>query len=159
MNKKRISYSFITMLMILTISVTAFAALTETSAREIASKWMPDGTTYRLTKEDADEFEVYFFNKSLNTNYKVEINKFSAAITEISGKVQDAHGSTIVNISEQQIQAIVMNEFPDATIQKIALDTEDDYQVYEIKFTRGTSQGDMEINPENGSIIKWEIKY
>lgn len=159
MNKKRISYGIITMLIIFAISVTAFAALTENSAREIASQWMPPGTTYRLTQEDHDEFEIYFFNESLNTNYKVEINKHSTAITEISSKVNDAHGSTIVKLSEQQAKEIVMNEFPNAYIQSIKLDNDDNYQVYEVKFTNDTSYGEIELNPENGLIVEWKMKF
>lgn len=159
MDRKKLLGAVVASLTAFTISATALAALNETSARELAAKWVPEQASHVSTKSDQLEYEVVFFNKATAVKYEIEINKLTEKVTEVKTKLQSNRGSQIIHLSEDEVKNIVLSEFPNAAIQKIKLEADDGYQHYEVKFTAGNVRGEMEINPETGVIIERELHY
>lgn len=159
MDRKKLLGAALASTAALVISATAFAALNEASAKELAQKWVPEGAAHVLTKADKLGYEVEFFDKETNVTYEVELNKLTEAVTEIKTKLRNNPGSKIINLNEEDVKSIVRSEFPDANIQKIKLDSENGYQQYEVNFTDGAIRGEMSINPETGVIIERELDY
>ncbi|MDU4962419.1 MAG: PepSY domain-containing protein [Sporomusaceae bacterium] len=144
---------------VLTVSATALAAITEQTATEIAAKWVPASAEHMLTKPDGNEYEVEFLHKGTNEKYKIEVNKQTAAVTEVKTKRLDNRGSQLVSLDETVVRDIVRSEYPDAVIRSVKLDRDDGLQKFEVKFTAGNLRGEMEINPETGVIIERELHY
>ena len=158
-NKKKVLAAVFASLTALTVSATSFALLNENAAREIAAKWVPEGTIHLQTKDDNTEYEVKFFNEATNVHYRIDVNKLTEAVTEVTTRLQNNHGSRIVSLSEAEAKDIVLNEYPGAIIQNIKLEIDDSYRKYEVKFNINKTWGEVDINPETGVIIKRELKY
>ena len=157
--KKLLQITTLASIAILSIASTSFAAMNETAARELAEKWVPEGSIYTSMNVDDHEYEVEFFHKATNEKYEVEISKLTEKVTEVQSKRRHHTGNSSVKLSEAEIKTIVRNEFPDAVIHKIKLETSDKYWEYEVKFTAKGLHGEMEIDPQTGIIIEREIKY
>lgn len=160
MNKrKKIWTAALAAIMALAVSVTAFAALSDTFAREIAEKWVPNGAEYVMTRDHDNEFKVKFFDRSTNTSYEVEVSKWTESVSEIKTERVNDHGSANIRLNEADIKDIVLNEYPNAAITKIKLDRDDGFYKYEVKFHTNSVRGEMEINPETGAIIERDLDY
>lgn len=64
----------------------------------------------------------------------------------------------LANISSQDVEKIVRQEYPGATIQKIERDYDDGRQVYEVDFqTDSIWDGDLTIDAKTGQILERDI--
>ncbi len=143
----------------LSIGATAWAATADT-AKEIASKTMPTSATFSHVKDDGKEYEVYFQDNNQQVKYKVEVNKLTDKVDEVSIKNLADRGGNQNSISETDVRNIIAKDFPDAQIHKVELDNDHGLYKYEVKFSaKGIAQGEYEINAENGNIIEKSLKY
>ena len=155
--KKKIIIATITAFT-LSLGATALAA-TSDSAKTIASKIVPASAEFTYVKDDGKEYDVYFRDTAQNTRYKVEVNKITDQVKEVSIKTADLGGQSI-KISEEQVRNIIYKDYPDANIYKIETDYEHGKIKYEAKFTSSSiKKGEYEINAETGSVIEKSLKY
>ena len=72
---------------------------------------------------------------------------------------QTVLGSPRVILSAADVQDLVRKEFPNATFNKVKLDSDDGLYEYELKFYTPELRGEMKFNPENGALMEKELKY
>lgn len=66
--------------------------------------------------------------------------------------------SALANISTQDVEQIVKQEYPGAQIHKIERDYDNGYQVYEVEFrTDSIWDGDLTIDARTGKILERDI--
>ena len=86
-------------------------------------------------------------------------SKLLAAVLA-AGSIALTAGTAAAAIEASQAEAIVLEEYPSAQIISTELDTEDEIQVYEVKFsTNDIRKGKLTISQDDGKIMECELKY
>ena len=137
----------------------AYAAIDENSAKKIAEKWVPEDSSYLSINSEEDEYEVKFFHAGSEVFYEIEINKITEKVQEVKTRVKNKQGGKVVKLVKEDICAIILREFPTATVTEIELETAGKYKIYEAKFRTREVKGEMDINPETGAILERELRY
>ena len=68
-------------------------------------------------------------------------------------------GSSKIVLSSNDVQNMVLKDYPQAIFHKVELDRDNGLYEYEVKFTAPGVKGNYTINPETGVIFEKELKY
>ena len=137
--------------------------INEEQAKLIAQSNIPypfdiNNNIYITTKYDNDDYEIIFYDKQNFEYNKLDLNRFTNIVTEISSEKTYDKGSQTVNITDIDASNIVKTEFPDAQIIKIELEVDNGLYVYKVDFNTANRYASYEINPTTGNILERSIK-
>lgn len=147
------------------IAATAFAAelINADQAKSIAEKYVPAGSTYLVTLNELHKYhpyyEVKFYHNPTNTEYEVEVYQNGGNVKEFSMDAKAAIGSSKIALSANDVQNIVLKEYPGAVFYKVELDRDNGLYEYEVEFRAPGLRGEMTLNPDTGAVLDKEIKY
>lgn len=147
------------------VSATAFAAsmINADEARAIAEKQVPAGISFVTTKAELNKvtpyYEVKFYDNANHTEYEIEVLQTNGAIKEYSMEAKAIFGSDKIVLSVNDVQNIVLKDYPQASFHKIELDRDNGLYEYEAKFNAPGLRGKYTINPETGVVMEKELKY
>lgn len=146
---------------ILMISTTQIFAdvLTSEQAKNIALRYVPEGSIHINTKEEYNQFEIKLYNQKDQTAYEIDIDKTTQKPISFDSKSQCHIGGIQVILSEEQAKNIILQEIPQAQFVASYLDWDDGMQEYKISFYTANIQGEYQINAQNGMIVEREIKF
>lgn len=147
---------------LLAMSTSAFAA-TRAEVIAAAKSEIPAGVFMYDYKEDASQkyvTEIKFRDPKTLLDYEVEVDRTIAKVLEVEIKgSNDAKSTTLVK-THDDIEKIILAEYPDA--QKLVIKLEQDRNRYEYEATFTTPkyfEVELELNPVTGAIAKRELKY
>jgi len=147
------------------ISATAFAAslINADEARAIAEKQVPAGVSFVTTKAELNKivpyYEVKFYDEANHTEYEIDVLQTNGAIKEYSMDAKALFGSSKITLNTNDVQALVLKDYPQAVFHKIELDRDNGLYEYEVKFTAPGLRGKYTVNPETGVVMEKELKY
>ena len=158
--KKTVALTLAAALSAAALSVTALAAgsMTAAQAEDLAAQYVPDGSEKTWTEYDDGRYEVNFYNSTLQESYEVKVNPATGKVTDFDSSLLDHRGSRTVSLTEEQAGAAVTGELTDAEILSTALDRDDGYQTYEVRFSADGFYGEYTIHPETGAILERDVK-
>lgn len=147
------------------VSATAFAAslINVDEARAIAEKQVPAGISFVTTKAELNKivpyYEVKFYDEANHTEYEIDVLQTNGAIKEYSMDAKALFGSSKITLNTNDVQALVLKDYPQAVFHKIELDRDNGLYEYEVKFTAPGLRGKYTVNPETGVVMEKELKY
>lgn len=146
-----------------TLGATSLYAATTTStvkdnAIKKAMEQVPVNSQILMAVEKGSYYEVKFYNKDKDETYELEIDHATQQVKEFKSKKVSLRGSNTIKLNEEAIKKIVLKEYPNAEILSIALDKDDWLQEYKINISHGNMVGELEINPETGTILKRDFE-
>lgn len=150
---------------VLAISATAFAAtlIGPDQARTIAQKHVPTTSTVVRIENEFNKFapyyEVKFYDSTTHTEYEVDVLQDSGAVRKFSMEAKALFGSSNIVLSTNDIQNLVLKEYPDARINRIHLDRDDYIYEYDVHFSTPNLRGEITYNPETGAVLEKELRY
>lgn len=162
---KKLTAIITTAILCSSVSAVAFAAslINADEAREIAKKQVPATSTYLRTENELNKkvpyYEVKFYDYTTNTEYEIDIFQNSGSIRKYSMETKALFGSSKIVLSANDIQNIILKEYPDAVIRYLELERDNGLYEYEVKFTTPTFRGKMNFNAETGITLEKELKY
>ena len=160
---KKMTTAIVTGLATLAFSASAFAAISADEAKTIAAKEVPASSTHIMTKAEMHKltpyFEVKFYDNATNTEYEIDVLQSNGAIKEYSMDCKTMMGSSKIVLSSNDVQNMVLKDYPQAIFHKLELDRDNGLYEYEVKFTAPGVKGNYTINPETGVIFEKELKY
>lgn len=162
---KKLTAIITTAILCSSINAVAFAAslINADEAREIAKKQVPATSTYLRTESELNKkapyYEVKFYDHTTNTEYEIDVFQNNGSIRKYSMEAKDLLGSSKIVLSANDVQNIILKEYPDAVISYLDLERNNGLYEYEVKFTTPAFRGEMNINAETGITLEKELKY
>ena len=147
----------------LSISATAFAAISPEEAKAIAQKEVPATSTFLRIETEVNKYapyyEVNFYDSTTHTEYEIDVLQKTGAVRKYSMEKKTVLGSPKIVLSANDIQAQVSKEYPGAVIRKIDLEIDNGLYEYEAKFRLPGAIGEVNYNAETGEVLEIELKY
>lgn len=162
---KKLTAIITTAVLCSSVSAAAFAAsfINADEALEIAKKQVPATSTYLRTENELNKkipyYEVKFYDHTTNTEYEIDVFQNNGSIRKYSMEAKALLGSSEIVLSANDIQNIVLKEYPNAVIRYLELERDNGLYEYEVKFTTPAFRGEMNINAETGITLEKELKY
>lgn len=146
---------------LLTGAVPAFAAnsFTMEDAKTVAASYLPSGSTFLRSETDSREYELKYYNESLQELYELEVSRITQSVTKLESQKLDHRGSAKVTLSSAEAEKLVKKQYPAASDLFVWLEEDDGYYVYEVSLTTDDSKIELNIHPETGDILEKEIDY
>lgn len=157
MKKKAMLIALTVLAVTATATMTTFASMTETQARDQAEKYVPAGSTHYKTKLEDGKYEVKFYHEKNAEKYEVELDNATKEFLSFESEKFDDRGGNKVTLTEQQAKDVVTEELPEAEIMQVSLDDNDGYKEYEVTFYTDDYYGKYTIHTEDGAILEREI--
>lgn len=147
------------MLGVMLFSTSAFAAIRGTEAVEAAKTKLPENIVVLGYDEGQDTAIVNFRNPDDLFDYAVEVSLETGKVLKMHMEGASIHGSTIMTKSLEDIEAIILEEYPDA--QEIIITTGQDGNntYYDAVFVTGEFAAEAKINPVTGAFSEREYVF
>lgn len=134
-------------------------AVTKKSARETASRMVPDDSVFQYTEQCKEAFEVVYYSEGEKTYYAVGVSAFTGEVSSVSFVAADDKGSREAVLTEDQVKEIVASDAGEVNVDHVALDTVAGRKKYEVQCSGEGFEASYSINPENGRILEKKIYY
>lgn len=158
---------------ILTVAVSAFAAIlmtvpafgaesaavTKESARETASRIVPEDSVFQYTEQCREAFEVVYYSEGEKTYYAVGVSIFTGEVSAVSSVAADDKGSREAVLTEEQVKEIVTSDAGEVAVDELALDTVAGRKKYKVQCTGEDFEASYVINPESGRILEKRVRF
>lgn len=144
---------------LLAISASAFAA-TPTEIMNAAKAEAPANSIVFVYKEDGkDKVECSLQDPATLLEYTMEIDKTTAKVLEVKIKGATTAKSRALVKTQEEIEKLVLEAYPDAQNLVIKLEKDEDMYQYEAQLaTPKYASVELEINPTTGAFAKREMK-
>ena len=138
---------------------TAFAKNPPKAVLEAARSVVPENAKYGNFKQDNGHFEITFLDTD-KTKYEVEVNSPANEVLKIEvDRIARSESANVV-LTQENIQSLIEQKFPNASNIFIKLDDEDgNFHKYEVEFTTDLFKAEININPETGAFGDEEYEY
>jgi len=134
----------------------ASGALDATNA---AKALAPEGFEYAYTERDGKTYEVHFLNRETFEDYEITVNAETGAPVKIESSLEGAHGSLNIVLTEEEARQILLNEYPEASIEGIVTETDDGLYEITVYFLTNALYGKFDISPETGAVLERDIRF
>jgi len=147
------------MLGVMLFSTSAFAAVRGTDAVEAAKTKLPESIVVLGYDEGQDTAIVNFRDPDNLLDYAVEVSMETGKVLRVHMEGASIHGSTIMTKSFEDIEAIILEEYPDA--QEIIITTGHDGNntYYEAVFVTDEFAAEAKLNPVTGAFSEREYVF
>ena len=147
------------MLGVMLFSTSAFAAVRGTDAVEAAKTKLPESIVVLGYDEGQDTAIVNFRDPDNLLDYAVEVSMETGKVLRVHMEGASIHGSTIMTKSFEDIEAIILEEYPDA--QEIIITTGQDGNntYYEAVFVTDEFAAEAKLNPVTGAFSEREYVF
>lgn len=147
------------MLGVMLFSTSAFAAVRGTDAVEAAKTKLPESIVVLGYDEGQDTAIVNFRDPDNLLDYAVEVSMETGKVLRMHMEGASIHGSTIMTKSFEDIEAIILEEYPDA--QEIIITTGQDGNntYYEAVFVTDEFAAEAKLNPVTGAFSEREYVF
>ena len=147
------------MLGVMLFSTSAFAAVRGTDAVEAAKTKLPESIVVLGYDEGQDTAIVNFRDPDNLLDYAVEVSMETGKVLRVHMEGASIHGSTIMTKSFEDIEAIILEEYPDA--QEIIITTGQDGNntYYEAVFVTNEFAAEAKLNPVTGAFSEREYVF
>ena len=144
---------------VMLFSTSAFATVRGTDAIEVAKTKLPENIVVLGYDEGQDTAIVNFRNPDDLFDYAVEVSLETGKVLKMHMEGTSIHGSTIMTKSFEDIEALILAEYPDA--QEIIITTGQDGNntYYDAVFVTGEFAAEAKINPVTGAFSERDYVF
>ena len=144
---------------VMLFSTSAFAQMKATEAVEAAKTKLPDTIVVMGYDEGQDTAIVNFRDPESLLDYAVEVSLETGKVLRMDVEGAAIHGSTIITKSFEDIEAIILSEYPDA--QEILITTSQDGNntYYDAVFVTPEFAAEVKMNPVTGAFSEREYVF
>ena len=121
---------------------------------------VPPDAVFMGLRDDTDTVMFAFFDNNTLRSYEAVVLKSANMVQEVQIGGSCNPGSVTVTKTPLDIEAIVLQEYPDAKNLEIALKKEGNLNHYEVAFaTAKFSKAEVKLNPATGAICSQRLQY
>ena len=140
-------------------STSAFAGMTASGAIVAAKSDLPDNIIVMGYEEGQDTAIVNFRNPDDLMDYAVEVSLETGKVLKMDIEGASIHGSTIMTKSLEDIEAIILSEYPDAQEIFITTGQDGNNTYYETVFVTPEFAAEAKMNPVTGAFSEREYVF
>ena len=142
-------------------TASAFAAVTNEQAKEIARKEVPAQAVFYGIDNSNNKITVNFRNNETYKNYDVEVNQETGKVESLDINGSNFLGSTMKTKSEEDVKAAILAAFPDAQNIQVSYEKQgENNMVYNATFeTAKYSKVEAEVSPNTCAIGRQKLIF
>lgn len=144
---------------VMLFSTDALAAVRGTQAVEAAKTKLPESIVVMGYDEDQDTAIVNFRDPESLLDYEVEVSLETGKVLKMEIDGASIHGSTIITKSFDDIEAIILSEYPDANEIFITTEKDGNNTYYEAEFVTNEFVAEVKMNPVTGAFSEREYVF
>lgn len=158
-NLKKIT---ILVLLIIPFSISCFAAGSLTAVKnmlEICKQHVPIDSILVIYEKNEDETLITYLNEEQMTYYDFRFDMETLDLLDMKAQSSNIIGSTMMEKSEEDIENIVILEYPQAKNLKITTEKTGVNTCYKVTFSTDEYNCVLKLNPVTGAIGEREFSY
>ena len=144
---------------VMLFSTSAFAQMKATEAVEAAKTKLPDTIVVMGYDEGQDTAIVNFRDPESLLDYAVEVSLETGKVLQMDVEGASIHGSTIITKSFEDIEAIILSEYPDAQEILITTGQDGNNTYYDAVFVTPEFAAEVKMNPVTGAFSEREYVF
>ncbi|MBQ8417932.1 MAG: hypothetical protein IJX10_04795 [Phascolarctobacterium sp.] len=144
---------------VMLFSTSAFAAVRGNDAVEAAKTKLPESIVVMGYDEGQDTAIVNFRDTDSLLDYAVEVSLETGKVLKMDVEGASIHGSTIITKSFEDIEAIVLSEYPNAQEMIITTGQDGNNTYYDVVFTTDEYAAELKVNPVTGAFSEREYVF
>lgn len=175
--KMKLRKAFVTLTALTAITVTTFAAPTQTimtkdEATKLVLQMMPRGSEHLSTSYDTDdqEYEVKIHNGGTKEKFEVKVDAVLKSVEELDSETYvgfdekaknrvKKNGKYNPKLNEKEIIALVERTYPGAVVKSVELEKDNGFWIYEVEFKSTAVYGSLEMDPETGRTLERDLTF
>ncbi len=147
------------MLGVMLFSTSAFAAVRGSDAIAAAKTKLPESIVVLGYDEGQDTAIVNFRNPDDLFDYAVEVSMDTGKVLKMHMEGASIHGSTVMTKSFEDIELLILSEYPDAEEIIITTGQDGNNTYYEAVFVTDEFAAEAKINPVTGAFSEREYVF
>ena len=144
---------------VMLFSTSAFAQMKATEAVEAAKTKLPDTIVVMGYDEGQDTAIVNFRDPESLLDYAVEVSLETGKVLKMNVEGASIHGSTIITKTFEDIEAIILNEYPDAQEILITTGQDGNNTYYDAVFVTSEFAAEVKMNPVTGAFSERDYVF
>ena len=144
---------------VMLFSTSVFAQMKATEAVEAAKTKLPDTIVVMGYDEGQDTAIVNFRDPESLLDYAVEVSLETGKVLRMDVEGASIHGSTIVTKTFEDIEAIILSEYPDAQEILITTGQDGNNTYYDAVFVTPEFAAEVKMNPVTGAFSEREYVF
>lgn len=144
---------------VMLFSSSVFAAVRGSDAVEAAKTKLPESIVVLGYDEGQDTAIVNFRDTESLLDYEVEVSLETGKVLKMDVEGASIHGSTIITKSYEDIEAIVLSEYPNAQEMFITTGQDGNNTYYDVVFTTDEYAAELKVNPVTGAFSEREYVF
>ena len=149
----------IAMLALAAMFMISSMGMAEDATLAAAQAKVPQGAELWGTDDENNAVEYTFENPTTGDKYEVTVSKTSGNVLQVEQEAYGIPGGVAVAIAEEQAQASIADQFPNAEILFTSLKEDDGRFTYLVIFRDVDALGVREINAETGDLKEQDVYY
>ena len=147
------------MMGVMLFSTSAFAEMKATEAIDAAKTKLPETIVVMGYDEGQDTAIVNFRDPESLLDYAVEVFLETGKVLRMDVEGASIHGSTIITKSFEDIEAIILSEYPDAQEILITTGQDGNNTYYDAVFVTPEFAAEVKMNPVTGAFSEREYVF
>ena len=147
------------MMGVMLLSTSAFAEMKATEAIDAAKTKLPETIVVMGYDEGQDTAIVNFRDPESLLDYAVEVSLETGKVLKMDVEGASIHGSTIMTKSFEDIEAIILTEYPDAQEILITTGQDGNNTYYDAVFVTPEFTAEVKMNPVTGAFSEREYVF
>ena len=135
------------------------ATFTLEDAQKLCDPLVVEGAILIESETDDNRYTFEYLDPATSSKYKFKVDPNTQAVSYMGFDDEGESNAKKVVLAEQDIRDIVEEKYPGAEIKEIAVDTDDDGVTLDVRFSLGSDEGKLTLNPESGKIVESEYAY
>ena len=147
------------MMGVMLFSTNAFAEMKASDAIESAKTKVPETIVVMGYDEGQDTAIVNFRDPESLLDYAVEVSLETGKVLKMNVEGASIHGSTIITKTFEDIEAIILNEYPDAQEILITTGQDGNNTYYDAVFVTPEFAAEVKMNPVTGAFSERDYVF
>lgn len=135
------------------------SAADRNEAKQTAMAYVPSDAVLTEQEKEEETYEFTFLSADGLTEYEVEVSRSSGNVTEVKTSLVSGVGAESVTLTEEEVEAIVLENWTEASMTSLQLVTSDGLYLYDVSFEADDYYGSAEIQAETGEILESKVRF
>ena len=142
---------------LLLLMMSSAVALTDAQRADLTAR-LPEEVTLRSEETDDGMLEVEFASADGMREYEFTLAA-DGTVIKLAFDLLNDRGGASPKLTDDEVKALLLKDFPDATVTSITPEIDDGFHEIDVSFTTPELSGKYTLNAETGAVLDYTLYY